>query len=253
MHKKTCIAFFTILLLLSLWSPSLADEVHNVHDYLNYLTTDEITSLQNRIDDFKTDHKLDVVIVITDDTSGKSSRDFADDFYDYGGYGVDDKYSGLLLLINMDIREVWISTTGRAINMFTDARIDKTLDRVAPHLTGGHYYQACNAFLDKIDDYRPKVYSERMVNMMLSPIVYIIAAILGVIITLMASKTSRGKITTDKLTYEDSGCFNLKEQKDLFVRQTTSRVRIESSSSGGGSSTHRGSSGRSHGGGGRSF
>ena len=97
---------------------AVSGELSNVKDYLDYLTDDEESELQEAIDSVRTGYNLDVVIVITDDTEGKSSKDFADDYYDYNGHGVGSDSSGLLMLINMAEREVWISTTGKAIDIF---------------------------------------------------------------------------------------------------------------------------------------
>jgi len=282
LYKRIAVVILIVLISFTISSLAHAQETDNIYDYLDYLSSDNILSLQGEIDRLKSKHGLDIAIVITDDTEGKSSRDYADDFYDYNGFGLDDQYSGLLLLINMDIREIWISTTGMAIRIFTDYRIDRTLDRVASYLSDGDYYMACSIFLSSVDAYaqegvpkgqynydtetgqkdyydkRPVTYTEKAVAMMKSPKVYIVAAALALFTTLMLSKSSKGKQTTNKLTYEQNGSFTLRNQRDQFIRQSTSQVMISSSSSsrgggGGRSSTHRGSSGRSHGGGGRRF
>ena len=93
----------------------------NVIDTLNYLTQEEVNSLQSTIEEIQDSKNLDLVVVITDNVEGKTSRDYADDYYDYNGYGLDSSYSGALLLVNMYDRETWISTTGRAIDILTDA------------------------------------------------------------------------------------------------------------------------------------
>lgn len=91
----------------------------------------------------------------------------------------------------------------------------------------------------------------------MSPIVYIIALLISVIATIIASLSNKGKVTINNQTYEEKGSFNIVANNDDYIRQTTSSVRIvsnNSNSSGGGrSSTHTSSSGRSHGGGGRKF
>ena len=66
----------------------------NVYDYLNYLSDDEVIELQTAINSVSNDYNLDVVVVITDQTDGKSSMEFADDFYDSNGFGKGEDYSG---------------------------------------------------------------------------------------------------------------------------------------------------------------
>ena len=134
MDKKYCFSIGHLFLLMGivfavLISPAiaLAYSSDNVNDELNYLSENEIIEIQSEIEHVVNTHGLDIAIVITDDTDGKSSRSFADDYYDSHGFGIGNDASGLLLLINMDIREVWISTTGKAIDIFTDSRINSIL------------------------------------------------------------------------------------------------------------------------------
>jgi len=53
------------------------------------------------------------------------------------------KKSGLLMLVNMQNREIWISTCGDAIDIFTDNRISIMEDNVIRHLSNNDYYSAC--------------------------------------------------------------------------------------------------------------
>ena len=283
--------FLFTLLLLFLTGPlngiiAQAASSENVIDQLAYLSTDDSNQIQLAIDDAVTTYNLDIVIVITDYTEGKSSRDFADDYYDYNGFGIGPDASGLLMLINMDEHELWISTTGDAVAVYTDDRITNILDVVAPYLSDGNYYQASMAFVRQVELYAamgpPKgnepggvdpnypggadpnypnepvpapTYWEKVLRNMASPLVYLIGIVLAVVGVLIASAGNKGKVTISNRTYEEGGSFQLVDQRDDFINQTVTRVRIpkNDTSSGGGSSVHRGSSGRSHGGGGRKF
>lgn len=286
-----CLLF--ALLLLSAAAPAdvSASSAHNVKDESGYLDAEEEGRIQAEIEKAVQAYDLDIVIVITDDTEGKSSRDFADDYYDYNDYGVGSDASGLLLLINMGQREIWISTTGKAIDIFTDSRIENMLDEIAPRLTEGNHFDACMAFISEVkryaqsgvpqdqhrideddphQEYIPQTpsapagsspgYWQRAVNLMTIPMVYIIAVAVSLIATIIASAGNKGKLTVSGHTYEQSGSFHLTEKRDDFIHQTVTRVRIADNSSnksggssGSRSSVHRSSSGRSHGGGGRSF
>ena len=266
---------------------ALAGSSNNIKDDLDYLTADEIESIQWEIDQVGSAHDLDVVIVITDQTEGKSSRDFADDYFDYNGFGIGEDASGLLLLINMEAREVWISTSGKAIDIFTDSRIDSILDIVAPNLTDGNYYNASMEFISQIDrvaqsgiprdqyqqdekdsspgvpqgEYPPShssnTYWGKAVGLMATPLVYFIALVIAILATVIASSGNKGKVTVSNRTYEEGGSFLLTDKRDDFINQTVTRVRVANNNNSGGgggrSSTHSGSSGRSHGGGGRGF
>lgn len=266
---------------------ALAGSSNNIKDDLDYLTADEIESIQWEIDQVGSAHDLDVVIVITDQTEGKSSRDFADDYFDYNGFGMGEDASGLLLLINMEAREVLISTSGKAIDIFTDSRIDSILDAVAPNLTDENYYNASMEFISQVGKYAqlgipqgqyrqdekdsspgvpqgeyPPSYSsntywDRAVGLMATPLVYFIALVIAILATVIASSGNKGKVTVSNRTYEEGGSFLLTDKRDDFINQTVTRVRVANNNNSGGgggrSSTHSGSSGRSHGGGGRGF
>ncbi|NLL05442.1 MAG: TPM domain-containing protein [Clostridiaceae bacterium] len=262
-----------VFLLVSIFagSTAYASNPINVVDDLGYLSDIEIQQLQARIDAIKSAYTLDTVIVITDDTKGKDSTAYADDYYDYNDYGLDSQYSGLLLLINMDIREVAISTTGRAIDIYTNNRIGSMINNVTSLLSDGDYYAACNEFINNVITYAdygvPKgqyreerdpdlnyynpTYLQKVARMLKLWPVYIIPLIISIAATLIISHSSKGKVTTTTRTYEKGGSFVLNQNTDQFIRENTTRTRIQSQSSGGGgrSSTHRGSSGRSHGGG----
>ena len=58
---------------------------------------------------------MDVVIVTTYNTRSKSSQVYADDFYEENNIGRNNSGDGILLLIDLDNREVYISTSGAAI------------------------------------------------------------------------------------------------------------------------------------------
>ncbi|GAE88366.1 TPM domain-containing protein [Acetivibrio straminisolvens] len=72
MHKKTRILvlalFFLTFISYIAQIIAFAESSNNVIDYLNYLTDSEVLTLQTEIDSIKKNYRLDVVIVITDDT-----------------------------------------------------------------------------------------------------------------------------------------------------------------------------------------
>lgn len=270
MFKRATVVFLLCALMVFAYLPmALAYQSANVEDRLNLLTEEQVQELQPRIENTSLQHNLDLAVVITDDTGGKSSRDFADDYYDSNGFGIGEDYSGLLLLINMKDREVWISTTGRAIDIFTDARINGMVDAITGFLSDGNYNQACIEFVNQVGNYAaqgvpagqhrintdPGTYMERVMRQIQSPLVYIIPLVIAIIATVLASLSSKGKVTINNRTYEEKDSFQLIGTKDEFIRESITQMKIPNNpgGSGGGSSTHTGSSGRTHGGGGGRF
>ena len=105
-----------------------------VYDFAELLENEE--ALEAEIAELRERWTIDVVIVTTDDAHGKSSMEYADDFFDYNGFGYDKPMGdGVLFLIDMDNRQIWISTCGKAIIYFTDSRIDEALDDIIEYRT----------------------------------------------------------------------------------------------------------------------
>ena len=74
-------------------APRLVDNAGVLSENEEDLLLDSMTALSDK-------YGTDVIIVTTVNTGGKSNRDYADDFYDYGGYGLGAGYDGILLLVN---------------------------------------------------------------------------------------------------------------------------------------------------------
>ncbi len=123
-----------------------------VYDFADLLTDEEEAELQIRAAALAEEQQADVVLLTTADSAGKSAQEYADDFYDDNGFGYGAEYGpGVLCLIDMDDREVAISTGGdtesRVINAFTEEEIENVLDRVFEHVPDGDWYDAFLSFI----------------------------------------------------------------------------------------------------------
>lgn len=159
MRKKRMTSFRAVpvfLLLLAfvlLCGYSELDE--KIFDGAGLLTAQEEQQLQADLVKAAGRVSLDVVIVTIDDAGGKDAERFADDYYDEHHFGYEkEDGSGILFLIDMDNREICISTAGMAQEMYTDAERDDILDyELMPYMKRGDYYGACQAFLDSVIEY----------------------------------------------------------------------------------------------------
>ena len=128
---------FRLLLILSLFLipnvnainstyDKITDTSLKIYDYGKYLNEDEKRELKVLIDDYIEKHKMDMVIVTKKDYNYYRMQDYAQDFYDYNGFGTDNIKSGILLFYNVDSEgpAIWISTTGNAILVYDDNRIN---------------------------------------------------------------------------------------------------------------------------------
>ena len=276
--------FFVAFTSLSFASPRdntpVVDETKKVYDFADLFTNNEENLLYQDIVEFIDVNDMDMAVVTIDYNNKKSAMDYADDFYDYNNFGKNSTYDGLLFLIDMDNREMWISTTGTAQLVYDDYRIDKILDSTYLEISKQAYYECANKFIERssyyaglgIPDSNKNAYVDNTGDYKVGRLkdndffatliacwlnTLIIAVIVTVVFMIIALSQHRMvKKQTHASAYLES--LNVTDRQDKFLSTHTSSVRISSDSSsssfgGGGSSTHSSSSGRSHGGGGRSF
>ena len=279
---KRLISLFIVLLLVgTLCGSAFAYGVSPlVVDEAGLLTDSERESLLKTAGEITERQQCDVVIVIVESLEGKSSMDYADDYFDYRGYGYGNEDDGVLLLIPVKERDAWISTFGFGVTAFTDYGIDCVFDQIVDALgDDDDWYAACRAYLsacddllsqaregNPLDDYygdssrQPKLTFGEKVKKQLRPGVIILSLVIGFLIALIATAIQKGKVKNVKwqqnaTNYMRENSMQMDVCTDQFLYANTTSRRIEtqhrSGGGGGGSSTHISSSGRSHGGGGR--
>ena len=105
--KQKWIAFFAVLTLciafpMSVFAASSSSTSSTIPDHrlqprvvdnANLLTASEEQELEKYLDSISEDLKFDIAVVTTDTINGKTPMAYADDFYDYNGYGYGDDRS----------------------------------------------------------------------------------------------------------------------------------------------------------------
>ena len=230
-----------------------------VYDYAQVLTTEEEQNLKRNIDLYIANNNMDMAIVTVKYHSKSSTMAYADDFYDYNGFGIGSNLDGVIFVLDFTFWEngdIWMSTTGKAIDVYTDYRIDSILDSVVAKKNWG-YYEMFNTFIEKSNYYAKEgipVYDSTLEDKKVAwkNITIFSLIIPSIIILILVLKNKMVKKCTTASIYLLKDSVIINKRSDRFITTHTTSVRInESSSSSGGSSTHRSSSGRSHGGGGR--
>lgn len=243
-----------------------AEEVlPRVVDWADLLSDSEEARLMEKLDEISERQQLDVVVVTVESLEGATAESYADDFFDYNGYGYGDEYDGVLLLVSIGEREWHISTCGYGITAFTDYGLERMEDMFLPYLSDDDYVRAFEVFAELCDDYITKAKAGEPYDVYNAPkepfplvttlfIAFIIAFIISVIVTAIMKSglnSVKSQDAADSYVKRDSLCIT--QAGDLFLYKNVERHRRQSSSSHGGSSTHRSSSGRSHGGRGGRF
>lgn len=262
-----------------------------VFDQAGLFSETEIIQLEEKIAQCRKSTKMDVVIVSAYADGERSAEEYADDYYDYGGFGAGKKASGVLLLYYMDGPgqpggECYISTAGTMINMLTDERIESILDDVYGDLGNRDFAGATGHFLEDVKAYvkegvesgqytydrdTGEIVRYHSIRLYEVAIAMVIAGILAGSVCLdikkrYAMKQSSREISNSLQAYRADCAFHFSVAGDKMVNKYVRSVPIprntssgsggrghSGSSSAGRSTIHTSSSGSSHGGGGRRF
>lgn len=228
-------------------------EGQSVYDDAGLLSPDEVDRLTNQIIEIESNSKqdLDIYLLTTNDDQGYSSDDYIDYFFKEGHNDKNIfKENSVILFINMDGREIYLSAYGDREDDFLGSPTDDVLDDVYEYISDGNYYDACRVGIDDINYYTNA-----------TPIFYhtwfqlLVALGLGAIIVAIMAVTCGTPITTNDNTYLDQQNSRLRFHHDNYIRTVVTKVKKPENNSSGGGGTHHsgGPSGHSHSGGGRSF
>lgn len=107
-----------------------------------------VTLLEQEDQKLANETKAGVYVVTTDSSTPASQMAKT-----YLADKVGAKNNGVVLVINMNLRKVYIWATGNLKYYLPSSRIEKTLDIVQPELTDNNYYQAVSGFFDQVSKY----------------------------------------------------------------------------------------------------
>lgn len=250
------------------------DTTRHVYDYAQVLTEEEESSLKEEADHFISTYNMDMVLVTVKYHTKSTTKAYAEDFYDYNNFGLGTNKDGILFVIDFTFgyKDIYILTTGEAIRVYDDIRINNMLDNIADTIYDS-YYSAFNSFISDSKTYaslgvadsnkdtyigedgellssKKFTFSDLLVPIIISLVISII------VILILINKNKMVKKAISANVYLKKNSLVISNRNDRFITTHTTSVRINessgsSSSSSGGSSISRGSSGTFHGGGGR--
>ena len=248
-----------------------------LEDQADLLSESEETDILRQAQQIASKTKWDVRILTTDDTNGRSARDYAEDYY-MDNYHSDD---GFACLIDMDNREIYIATSGETIYYLTDDRREALLDNAYEYVSDGDYAGTFESMLTDMQKYYDQgvesdaytynedtgEYVEYKRPKQFTLFKTLLAALAGLVGSLgmggIVSKQYKQKGKPVRYSVRDNGSLSLAVKQDRLVNRFVTTRHIPKSpppSSGGGgfsgghqSSIHIGSGGHSFGGGGRKF
>lgn len=265
--KRILTVLFALILCMVVVIPTFAaSDLPRLVDNADLLTDSEESTLLSKLNEISERQQTDVVVVTADTLDGKTPMDYADDFYDYNGYGFGADKDGVLLLVNLEDRDWWMSTTGYGITAITDAGIEYISEKFLSDLSDGDYADAFTTYAELCDDFFTQARSGQPYDTGHMPkqpfnIVrnLLIALIVGFVIALIATGVMKGKLKTVRFqsaasNYVKANSMNVTESRDMFLyTHVDRRAKPKDTDSSSGSSTHTSSSGSTHGGGGGKF
>jgi uncharacterized protein len=268
-----------LFMFMSFTSMALA-EGEKVYDDAGLFSEQEKAELQEKAVLLSEQEALDIIIVTTNDNQGKTSRQYAEDFYQQNGFGYAGTADGILYLVNMNDREVYIYTKDKAFEYIPDYRVEEILDKVTPYLSQNNYLESVNVFMTEVErimqegltvddsaaggspgysDYPDAEYTDTSAEMSLTQELFIYLGVAmatgGITIAIMAMY-NRGRSTVNAGTYLENDSFIITRRVDHHYNTSVTQQVIQrntNNSSGGSFGGGSGGGGSSSGGGGRSF
>lgn len=239
--KKRIVAALLLLVICFAIPVSAETDKELLVDQANLLTEAEADKLERELERISDRYDVDVVVLTVNSLGYQSSQAYADDFFDYKGYGRGSNRDGILLLFSTEFKDWWISTSGSCINEFNDDALDRIEDTVLPNLRIADYAEAFTAFAEECEQ-----------TLKFDIVKYlIIAVVVGLVVALIVTGIFKSQLKSVKFqsgasNYVRPGSMNVTKSQDIYLYKNVSRrPKPQNNGSSGG---HRSSSGRSHGG-----
>ena len=250
-----------------------------VFDYADLLTTEEEDALRNLSKEYE-EYNMSAIFLTTADAEGKTSMTYSDDFYDNNNF----KPDGVLFMIDMDNREVYVNTVGAGITIISDYQVERILDAGYTYVGNEEYFECLRGMSnytyrlienheENPGGYDTQYYEEyqqesqetvselqwsKPAEIILTVISGCLPAPIIVIIVLITKHKKANRLVSAE-NYMGSD-FRVKSKNVAYMgcrhevlRGYYRQQNHNSSGGGGGGSSHRSAGGVSHGGGGRKF
>ena len=223
-----------------------------VVDQANIIPDDVEAALIARCDTIAEEYKMEVAIVTASDFGGLIAEAYADDFYDFNGYGYGENDDGMLVVYKPGEegeREIWITTHGNGSSVFFEGIREGIIADMKDYLIAEDYEKAFNVYLDRAEEQlKPG-----------TPIIWLfvlalVGAVVGLLIT--GSMTSKNKSVVAQnhaKVYTRQGSMVVTGAQDVYAYSFVDTKPKQTSDSSDDDSTHTSSSGRTHSGSGAKF
>ena len=223
-----------------------------VVDQANIIPDDVEAELLARCEKIAEEYEMEVAIHTTYDFGGLIAEAYADDYYDFNGYGYGENDDGMLVVYKPGEegeREIYITTHGNGSGVFFEGIRDGIIADMKDYLIAEDYEKAFNTYLDRAEEQlKPG-----------TPVIWLfvlalVGAVVGLLIT--GSMTSKNKSVVAQnhaKVYTRQGSMVVTGAQDVYAYSFVDTKPKQTSDSSDDDSTHTSSSGRTHSGSGAKF
>lgn len=245
--------------------------VRRLVDTEGLLSSEEAGRLSDKLDEISERQRFDVVVVTVYSLGFKSAEEYADDYYDYNGYGQGGGRDGALLLVSMEDRDWYISTCGFGLTAITDAGLEAMSERFVPYLSDGEYYEAFSAYAELCDSFVSRAREgdpydrdnlSELPDIPRTPedwfFAIAVSVVIGLVVALIVCSVLKGKLKSVRMK-GDAGDYTVKDSlmitqsSEFYLYSHVTRTAKPKNNDSSGSHSHVSSSGSVHGGGGGKF
>lgn len=110
-----------------------------IDDRASLFSEEEAENIDVAAYEFANLTEFSVAVVTTDYAMGKSAMEFADDYYDSLIFSSGWSENGILFLIDMDNREIYVSCAGLCIDEYSDYELNEIVDGGYAYVSAGEY------------------------------------------------------------------------------------------------------------------
>ncbi len=229
------------------------NEYFFVIDRADVLTDAQENTLNEELSALSDAKNADFVVLTVASLEGKSSLDFADDYFDYNGYGRGEDRSGMLLLFKNGVsgdRDIALSTRGELYDCVTDKDSDDFLDSIIPDLMDENYTDAFSAFVRFAEKEAAEIGKIKTLPWTYIPICLLIGFVVAfIILKIQTSSLKSVRKERDAHYYVRRESLVLSASRDRFLYRNVKKIPKQTqSSSSSGTSGRVSSSGARHGG-----
>lgn len=252
----------------AIYAAELNKQEERIFDYAGLFGSEEKQQLEDTAQKLREEMHAEMIVLTIEDAGGRQAQETADEFYFGNRFHKSFHENGMVILIDMDNRELYLGTYGDMIRVLTDQRLDQILDLMYTKAADGRYAEAALIGLTESGQYFQKGivsgqynYDVETGRISIHHTIRWHEAIAAVLLGGIAAggvclnvwrcyRMRAGSEAESRKAYQEQCAFQFQEHTDRLIDTVVSHTVIARSSSAGSrsSSSGRRSSTHSHGG-----